>query len=320
MLIVCPNCATSYDVAVASLRPNGRMVRCVRCKEVWQAELSHSDKLMAAAEALAPVRRAVEAISAGAMSTNAMAEAAAEEEGAAAAEGDLASAHAHAQTQAEAWFDGPEEDPSVGTDPFAEDAPPLAPTDLDADNPSAGAALDPNRFTAKPSADIETLAAQRYPERRLRDWLRWPLSAMQSVILVLLLLDAIVIGWRTDFVRLMPQTASFYARLGLPVNLRGLVFDNLNTEVEQHEGVPILVVEGEVFNQTRRIIDVPRLRFAIRNAARQEIYSWTAVLPRTLLSPRDAVPFRTRLASPPPDAHDVMVRFLNRNDIYAGSR
>ncbi len=142
---------------------------------------------------------------------------------------------------------------------------------------------------------------------------------MQSGILALILVDAIVIGWRTDFVRLMPQTASFYAWIGMPVNLRGLDFDNLSTATEQHEGVPILVVEGEIFNETRRIVDVPRLRFAVRNAARQEIYSWTAVLPRTLLSPGDAVPFRTRLASPPPDAHDVLVRFLNRSDIYAGS-
>ena len=62
MLIVCPNCATSYDLDVASLRPNGRKVRCVRCKTVWQAELSHADRLMAAAEALAPVRRTVEAM------------------------------------------------------------------------------------------------------------------------------------------------------------------------------------------------------------------------------------------------------------------
>src|SRR5271169_6294669 len=59
MLIVCPNCATSYDVDVASLRPNGRKVRCVRCRTVWQAELSHAARLMAAAEALAPVRHAV---------------------------------------------------------------------------------------------------------------------------------------------------------------------------------------------------------------------------------------------------------------------
>ena len=316
MLIVCPNCATSYDVDVASLRPNGRKVRCVRCKEVWQAQPSqpsHADKLMAAVEALAPVRRAVEAISA-----ESMAETTAADAGADAA---MAADPPHIQTSAEAWFDGPEDGPSSGKDPFVGvDSPPLVPSDLDGENlPAAGA--EPNRAEpAKQVEDIETLAAQRFPEGRLLDWLRWPLSAMQSVILALLLLDAIVIGWRSDFVRLMPQTASFYARLGLPVNLRGLEFENLSTATEQHEGVPILVVEGDIVNETRKIADVPRLRFAVRNAARQEIYSWTAVLPRTLLPPGDAIPFRTRLASPPPDVHDVLVRFLNRNDIYAGSR
>ncbi len=310
MLIVCPNCATSYDVDVASLRPNGRRVRCVRCKEVWQPELSHADKLMAAAEALAPVRRTVEA----------MAEADAAEAGVDAATAPLPPAP-HVRTQAEAWFDGPEDDPSFGKDPFAGvDSPPIAPTDVDLDSPPPANAEPDQTVPAKAHEDIETVAARRYPERRILDWLRWPLSAMQSVILVLVLLDCIVIGWRTDFVRLMPQTASFYARLGLPVNLRGLAFENLSTATEQHEGVPILVVEGEIVNQTHKIIDVPRLRFAVRNPARQEIYSWTAVLPRTLLPPGDAVSFRTRLASPPPDAHDVLVRFLNRNDIYSGSR
>src|SRR5271169_5735110 len=120
MLIVCPNCATSYDLDVASLRPNGRKVRCVRCKTVWQAELSHADKLMAAAEALAPVRRAVEAV----------AEAVAEEagEGAAAEQSDFPP---HLQTPAEAWFDGPEDEAGAApNDPFAVDAPSIAPTDL----------------------------------------------------------------------------------------------------------------------------------------------------------------------------------------------
>jgi predicted Zn finger-like uncharacterized protein len=305
MLIVCPNCATSYDVDVASLRPNGRKVRCVRCQTIWQAELSHADKLMAAAEALAPVRRAVEAV----------AEAVAEEAGEHADEPVLPP---HLQSPAEAWFDGPEDDPSAGTvpnDPFAVESPSIAPSDPDGDSPFDDEAAD-----AEPFEDVETSAARRYPEKSRFAWFRWPLSGAQSGILVLILLDAIIIGWRSDFVRLMPQTASFYARLGLLVNLRGLNFDNLSTATEQHEGVPILVVEGEVINETRKIIDIPRLRFAVRNAARQEIYSWTAVLPRTLLSPGDAVPFRTRLASPPPDAHDVLVRFLNRSDIYAGSR
>ena len=76
--------------------------------------------------------------------------------------------------------------------------------------------------------------------------------------------------------RALPQTASFYSLLGLPVNLRGLTFDNVATATEQHEGVPILVVEGNVINATRRTEDVPRLKFILRNGARQEIYPWTA--------------------------------------------
>ncbi len=66
------------------------------------------------------------------------------------------------------------------------------------------------------------------------------------------------------------------------------------------------------------MIDVPRLRFAARNAAREEIYSWTAVPPRAALPPGEAVSFRTRLASPPLDAHDVLVRFVNRFDVTVG--
>src|SRR5712692_3647734 len=37
MLIVCPNCATSYRVEASSLGAVGRSVRCVRCRNVWFA-------------------------------------------------------------------------------------------------------------------------------------------------------------------------------------------------------------------------------------------------------------------------------------------
>src|SRR5713226_5262964 len=35
MLIVCPNCATSYRVEPSSLGAAGRSVRCVRCRTIW---------------------------------------------------------------------------------------------------------------------------------------------------------------------------------------------------------------------------------------------------------------------------------------------
>src|SRR5580700_5252396 len=59
MLIVCPTCATSYDVELASLQPSGRQVRCVRCRAIWRAAPSHADKLLAAAEAIGPEPQAV---------------------------------------------------------------------------------------------------------------------------------------------------------------------------------------------------------------------------------------------------------------------
>jgi hypothetical protein len=181
---------------------------------------------------------------------------------------------------------------------------------------------DDDRFVdhhQTPAEDIESVAARRPRRSAKRSPLAWPLSRLQSAVLALALLDVFVIGWRSDIVRAMPQTASFYTLLGMPVNLRGLSFDDVTTTTEQHEGVPILVVEGSVLNGGRKTQDVPRLKFVVRNAARQEIYSWTAVPSHASLAPGDTLAFRTRLASPPPDAHDLILRFVNRHDIMSGT-
>ena len=84
--------------------------------------------------------------------------------------------------------------------------------------------------------------------------------------------------------------------------------------------MPILVVEGNVYNNARKTEDVPRLKFIVRNAARQEVYSWMLAPSRNALQPGEAESFRTRLASPPSDAHDIVLRFVNRRDILAGDR
>ncbi|MFZ0527220.1 MAG: thioredoxin, partial [Xanthobacteraceae bacterium] len=199
------------------------------------------------------------------------------------------------------------------------ESPPIVPGEAEVDHPPIDAGPESHAAPGPELLeDIETIAARRYPDKRKR--LQWPLSQLQSGILALIVANAIVIGWRGDFVRAMPQTASFYAWLGMPVNIRGLEFENLDTATEQHEGVPILVIGGNIVNVTGKAVTVPHLRFAVRNAARQEIYSWTTVPTRALLPPGQGIGFHSRLASPPPDAHDVVVRFLNRNDILVGAR
>jgi predicted Zn finger-like uncharacterized protein len=326
MLIVCPNCATSYDVDAASLRPDGRRVRCVRCRTVWHAELPHTEKLVAAAEALAPVRRAIEAVAQATAAEAASAAGAAVEpfDAASNAGTDLATEPAPDPLPAAAASGADESDefPVAAEDYSLEvESPPIAPADIEDDRPTVEVEAEPDAAVREePLDDVETIAARRYPLRAKRKRLRWPLSQLQSAILALIVANAIIVGWRGDFVRAMPQTASFYAWIGLPVNIRGLVFENLATTTEQHEGVPILVIGGNIVNVSAKTETVPHLRFAVRNAARQEIYSWTAVPPRNLLPSGAGIAFHTRLASPPPDAHDVLVRFVNRTDIMAGMR
>jgi predicted Zn finger-like uncharacterized protein len=316
MLIVCPNCATSYDVEVASLRPDGRRVRCVRCRTVWHAELPHAEKLLAA-DALAPEHQTADAV-AETIPPPPSPELPTSSDAAASAPPVAAAEAPVADVSGPATEVGESADLAATADnaPVEVDSPSIAPTDLDAEQPpvevEASAPAEPQ--------DIETVAARRYPRRAKSKGLRWPLSRLQSGILALIVVNAIVVGWRADFVRAMPQTASFYAWIGLPVNLRGLGFDNLTTATEQHDNVPILVVEGNIVNATKTTEDVPHLRFAVRNAAHQEIYSWTAAPPRAALLPGEAAAFHTRLASPPPDAHDVLVRFVNRYDMLTGTR
>jgi len=313
MLIVCPTCATSYDVELASLQPNGRQVRCVRCRAIWRAAPSHADKLLAAAEAIGPEPQVAEA-PVGAF---------AEEPALPSADEPVADGGAWAAPD-----DRPAAEPAAAEmdagDPVAAvevEAPSIAPVDLDDGQPPIEIEADhAAEEDAEPLEDIETYAARRNKRGFGRPSWHWPLSNLQSGILALIITNAILVGWRGDVVRILPQTASFYSMLGLSVNLRGLAFDSVATTTEQHEGVPILVVEGSVVNNTRKIVDVPRLKFVVRNAANEEVYSWTAVAPRATLPPGEAVAFRSRLASPPTDGRDVLVRFVTRHDIIAGTR
>ena len=143
---------------------------------------------------------------------------------------------------------------------------------------------------------------------------RLQVSRLQLIIAGLILADAAIIGWRTDLVWAMPQTASFYAGLGLPVNLRGVEFETVTAAAERHDGEPILIVRVKIGNGTNNVQAVPHLRFAVRDLQLQEIYSWTATPARGSLAPGEALAFRSELALPPPNTRDVVVRFVDRDD------
>jgi len=135
---------------------------------------------------------------------------------------------------------------------------------------------------------------------------------MATVVLALIV-------WRAEIVRRLPQTAIFYRLAGLEVNLRGLAFKDVKMSSETVDGKPVLVIEGMIVAQTRKPVELPRLRFSVRDAHGTEIYAWNAVLEQPALKPGESAWFRTRLASPPPEGRSIDVRFFNRQDLAAGS-
>jgi predicted Zn finger-like uncharacterized protein len=311
MKIVCPSCQTSYEVSAASLGAEGRQVRCVRCKEVWFAAPAEDTAPavepagLSAAAASAQYRRGA---GAGA-DVNARL---ADEWGLAAepADGDDSSVDpnlaARAADRSNVRFEDPMADAGAGAFHAADDAPPLAD-----DEPQA---------SHEPPDDIETFAARRARREWARNQRRSGRPSVTTVLILLFAINAALLGWRTDVVRVMPQTASLFAAIGLPVNLRGLAFSDVTTTTEAHDGVTMLLVQGTITNITKQPRDVPRIRLAMKNGAGAEVYTWTSLPARTALAPGDSEPFQTRLASPPVDGNSVEVRFFNKRDLARGGR
>jgi predicted Zn finger-like uncharacterized protein len=288
MLIVCPTCATAYQIELAALGAAGRSVRCAQCKNTWFA----SPDSVVEEPALVSVAAAHRAP---------------------APADDFASMDARPLQEVL-----PPVDAAAADNPFTvTDAPPLVPQD----HPETGADSAP-KFDPGVPDDAETIAARRvrqtYVDRKDRRSLLRRLVSVPMLIVVMAAILLAALNWRAAVVRHFPQTASLYAAIGLPVNLRGLYFEDVKSRSELTDGVMVLIVEGTIVNLTTRTLDVPRLRLSLRNGVGHEIYAWTALPSKSTVGSGNGLPFRARLASPPPDGRDVIVRFFNQRDALAG--
>jgi predicted Zn finger-like uncharacterized protein len=288
MLIVCPTCATAYRLQLAALR-TGRQVRCSHCKNTWFAT---AESVVEEAAMLS-----ASAIDRGPPSPMPPAD-------------DLPSPPAEEIIPPAA---APRDE-----NPFTiADAPPLVPHDQ---HEAEGGAVP--KFEPGVPDHIEKTAQPRVrppnADRKDRRMLWQRLASLPMLILISAAILTSALNWRTAVVRQFPQTASLYARIGLPVNLRGLFFENVRSTAEVHDGVTVLIIEGTIVNLTTRTLEVPRLRLSLRNGVGHEVYAWTALPPKSTLGSGNGLPFRARLASPPPDGRDVIVRFFNRRDAVAG--
>jgi len=282
--IVCPHCTTSYAIDVATLGAAGRTVRCSRCKEVWLAR--PEDAIEVAAQ------------------VPAMAEA---ENQDAAAEWDALAREDGSQDQETPVVDSP----SISSDWSDEEG-----------TSSQGGKAD---WTSTARDDGDAGAARPRPLSRLQNLLahlgapgKSPIGLPTACAAMGALVLALVI-WRVDVVRLLPQTAGFYRMVGLDVNLRGRMFKDVKITSETVEGKPVLVIEGVIVGETSKPVELPRLRFSVRDAQGAEIYAWNTVLEQPILRPGEKAWFKSRLASPPPEGRNIDVRFFSKRDLAGGN-
>ncbi len=299
MDIVCPHCETSYRVTPESLGQNGRSVRCVNCHNVWfeeprQPAVPTGEPAFSATDpsAIRPPLDDVVEIGLTAASRPVWDQPL--------DDADLFDNGRAAGSDARGYQE------SRFTDaPAMDEGPSIVPSD------------DP-KSEAIGGQDIESLAARRAARRpKVPLHLRLKPTLPAAICLMLLVIAGLVLA-RHQVVRYLPQTASLYAGIGLPVNLRSLVFNNVKTIRETEDGQPMLIVEGNIVGTTGRLTEVPRLRFGVIDGAGKEIYAWTARPSRALLPPGEILNFRSRLASPPADASSITVRFYNKYDAQTG--
>jgi predicted Zn finger-like uncharacterized protein len=286
MQIACPSCHTAFHLDPTALGNEGRTVRCARCRTSWFAR--QEDIVVAVAMSGAVVDVEIQG-----------------EPPRAEAERDSAVAETPAMVlpQVVPWNDTV----MVEVNP----APPIVP-----ETPQVEAApeLRPSTRGKVPFSPSSLVArrvrAKNSPAQR---WI-----ALAVVFAGVLIFAAV--GSRASIVRVAPDLAGLYAAIGLPVNLRGLEISEIKTMHEVQDGISVLVIEGEVVNIARRAVEVPRLRLAVLGPDERELYSWTSLLSRSVLQEGEKLSFRSRLASPPPDGQQVLVRFLTRFDLTANGR
>jgi predicted Zn finger-like uncharacterized protein len=190
--------------------------------------------------------------------------------------------HAYLAQQANAW---PDQRPELS---------------VDAENgrPGEGGAEAPAKSRRMPAIPLAALA------RRIAAVPKAPLLALVLIGLA----GGAVLG-RERVVRSFPAAARLYAAAHLPVNPLGLDLKGVRSEIVLAGSDPLLVVEGEIVNLRPRELDLPPFLVSVRGTGGLTLYTWTSEPPRKTLPAGGSARFRARLASPPPEGREVLVRF-----------
>jgi predicted Zn finger-like uncharacterized protein len=150
-------------------------------------------------------------------------------------------------------------------------------------------------------------STQRQRRKRLLGWSGCAAAALFPLAAALLNPEMTV--------RLFPAGMLLFDKLGMPVNIYGLEVRRVEQQHVIVEGTRVISIKGEIVNVSDSDRKVPSLRFTLLNNARDGVYAWTLDSGIRPLRPGEMTTFTTRVASPPPAAENVQIRFAHADEI-----
>ncbi len=159
-------------------------------------------------------------------------------------------------------------------------------------------------------------ARRRRPEptlpRRPKPAKRRAAPAVLAVALVLVLGGIGVAGYlaRDAILRALPDTEKLLAMVRPPPPVAGLEIGKLESERRRDDGVPVLVIRGEIANPSVGAQHLPPLMASLYDAEGKELRSWRFTAAETTVPAEQQVRFQTELRDPPDAATDLKISFV----------
>ncbi len=135
---------------------------------------------------------------------------------------------------------------------------------------------------------------------------------MLAVALVLILGGIGGAGYlaRDTILQAIPDTEKLLAMFRPPAPGAGLELGKLESERRSDDGVPVLVIRGEIANPSVGTRELPPLMASLYDAEGKELRSWRFSAAEKTVSAEQQVQFQTELRDPPEAATDLKVSFV----------
>lgn len=172
----------------------------------------------------------------------------------------------------------------------------------------------------QPAARARRAPPPRRAEPVRRDSKVGAVAASISLAATLVALVAGAVLFRSEVMRLWPQSSAAYARLGLPMPGAGLVIEGVHLKPTFVSGRPALAVAGVVRNMRNETVTAPALRINLLNRAGEPIAARIARPLNPQVPAGSLRHFSVAIADPPANMQDVEVVFETAAERTAASR